>query len=98
MIDLGESGHQDFLKVLSLMAASIDEASDVVEGSDYTDAFEFVLSQTQGVGAMISRQWGFLKSTRGNADHLKNISDPKGGGIYRTLCNNEYYGDLVREF
>ena len=98
VVDIGEMGHKDLRQVLVLMNGSIQSASDAIGTNEYEEAFELVLSQVQGIAALVSRDWGFLRSTRSNADPLKNISDQKGGGIYRQLSTNEFYKPLLKEF
>ena len=101
-INTGAVGHQDLLDMLAQVAKDVDEHSEALTEDEnaqtHLDVLEAVLTRVKGVAALISRDHGYLKSSKRDATFIRQEAESAQSGMYNALCKSEYYAPFVAEY
>ena len=87
-----------FLAVLMKMHASIDDAALAAEDEGTDEVIEAQMSHIKGVVAIVSREFGVLKSVKSDVEFLRAESDAGQSSLYTALLRNQNYSHLVAEY
>ena len=98
LINNGEQGHSELLRVLEQVSGEIDKANVHTDGDDEAneEIIESAMTRIRAVAAFASRKYGAMNSTKKDTMTPHEESDDGGSSLYSNLTNNEFLPHLGR--